>query len=185
MSNTWFISDTHWNHANILTFRGKDGNLIRPEFENVHDMNEYMIERWNSVVAEGDKVYHLGDVTMSTSAKAFETLYRLNGRKVLIKGNHDNAKLSRYAEHFQDVRSEIHKKTGSGNKIVFTHRPILFNGPDNDLDLVHFNCHGHIHQNEIDDFRYINLCVEHWDYTPVGWNHIVEIVEQRKRSMSV
>lgn len=185
MSKTWFISDTHFNHSNILTFKDKDGNLIRPGFRDVDHMNAHMGERWNNVVAPDDKVYHLGDVMMGTSVKAFELLYRLNGRKVLIKGNHDNAKLLRYAEHFQDVRSEIHRKTPEGDIIVFTHRPVRFEAPNAETNKVDFNCHGHIHQNIIPDFRYVNMCVEHWDYTPVEWGQLVELIRNRKQRRSI
>lgn len=173
---TWFISDTHFHHANILTFTGEYGNLIRPGFDDVEHMNEFMVERWNSVVKKDDKVYHLGDVVMKTGAWAFEILDRLNGNKILIKGNHDNAKLSVYAKYFKDVRSEIHLKSSEKDKIVFTHRPIRF---DRENEIV-FNCHGHIHQRLIDDYRYINLSVECINYTPVSWQEINESVLQRK-----
>lgn len=61
----WLISDTHFNHANILKFTdSRTGLPVRPGFESVDHMNEHMIERWNSVVKPGDIVYHLGDVVM-------------------------------------------------------------------------------------------------------------------------
>lgn len=176
---TWFISDTHFYHSNILTFIGESGSLIRPGFESMEHMNEHMVEKWNSVVGKNDKVYHLGDVVMKTGAWAFEILDRLNGEKVLIKGNHDNAKLHIYAKYFKDVRSEIHLKTSERDMVVFTHRPIRFSGPGEENRIV-FNCHGHIHQNIIDDYRYINLSVEAIDYTPVSWHEIDQNILKRK-----
>lgn len=175
--NTWFISDTHFHHANILNFKDDNGNLIRPGFANAEEMNEYMIEKWNSVVKPEDKVYHLGDVVMKTGAWAFEIINRLNGNIVLIKGNHDRARLNIYANHFKDVRSEIHMKTGEGDMVVFTHRPIRLSG----MDSYAFNVHGHIHQNIIDDYRYINMSVEAIDYTPVNWNELSRHILERKR----
>jgi len=63
MGNVWFISDTHFFHANILKFVGNDGKRIRAPFQSLDEMHDYMIEKWNSKVKPGDKVYHLGDVT--------------------------------------------------------------------------------------------------------------------------
>lgn len=180
MSKTWFTSDHHFHHANILTFKDEEGAPIRPGFTSLNHMNEYMVEKWNSVIKPQDKVYHLGDILMGSSIESFRILERLNGRKVLIKGNHDTAKIHRYTEHFTDIRSEIHKKTSDGDKIIFTHRPILLGeGTDNI-----WNVHGHLHQRELADNQYLNICVEHWDYTPIEWNEIVEIIRVRRSIFS-
>lgn len=178
--NTWVTSDQHFHHSNILKFTDDDGQLIRPQFENVEHMNEYMIEKWNNVVGENDKVYHLGDIIMRTTRKYFEPIMpRLNGRIVLIKGNHDNARLNIYADYFEDVRSEIHMKTQENDMVLFTHRPV-FLGEHHYRGKSVWNVMGHIHQNQLDDPRYINVCVEHWDYTPIDWNKIQSIIQERK-----
>lgn len=185
MSNAWITSDHHFHHHNILSFRNDEGNLIRPGFTDVHHMNEHMIERWNSVVKTHDKVYHLGDIVMKTGAWAFEEIIpRLNGTIVLIKGNHDRAKINTYAHYFKDVRSEVHMKTSEGDMVVFTHRPIRI-GPGLEEHLesrILFNVHGHIHGHIIEDPHYINVCVEVTDYTPVSWNEMhSRLLELRKR----
>lgn len=176
MSNTFFISDHHFYHSNILTFRDQDENLIRPDFFDVYEMNEFMIERWNSVVGVNDKVYHLGDVLMSTARNKFESILpRLNGTKVLIKGNHDNAKLSIYADYFKDVRSEVGLKLDQKAYITFTHRPIrLHEENEHSGANPYFNVHGHIHQNVIDDRRYLNVSVENINYTPISIEELKE-----------
>ena len=61
MKNTWVISDTHFNHAAILTFKDYAGKPPR-EFDNVDQMNEAMFDNWNDVIKSTDTVYHLGDV---------------------------------------------------------------------------------------------------------------------------
>ena len=89
----WVISDTHFDHANILTFTDKVGKQTR-NFDDVNHMNEHMIDRWNSVVKPGDKVYHLGDVLFGTRKEEWmnKNFPRLNGQKRLVVGNHDNIK---------------------------------------------------------------------------------------------
>lgn len=118
MSNTWFISDTHFGHANILTFKDNEGKPIRP-FISVEDMDETMVENWNSLIKPKDRVYHLGDVVMNRRCLAI--LERLNGRKVLIKGNHDIFKLKDYTPYFEDIRAyKIYPKQG----MICSHIPV-------------------------------------------------------------
>ena len=70
--NYFVISDTHWQHENILKFTKEDGTLVRPEFFSVQEMDEIMIENWNKEVKnQDDIVYHLGDVTFGSSAKRY------------------------------------------------------------------------------------------------------------------
>src|SRR5574343_532307 len=105
MPNTFLISDTHFGHANILTFQKKDGTLLRNGFKDIKDHDLELIKRWNSVVNPDDKVYHLGDIGFTNFPYVERIFQSLNGTKVLIKGNHDNFKLSQYAKIFKDVRA--------------------------------------------------------------------------------
>ena len=86
-----FISDTHFFHTNLLKFTRKDGTKIRP-FSSINEMHEIMIEKWNKKVRPQDKVYHLGDVTFKYNHEFTELMFRLNGHKRLIVGNHDEIK---------------------------------------------------------------------------------------------
>ena len=164
MSNVFFCSDHHLHHANILNFKRDDNSPLR-EFANVNDMNEYIVYRHNSVVRPKDKVYFLGDVTMARNAKGLEILGRMNGEKVLIKGNHDLCKPQQYLEYFKDIRA-VHHMDG----FVMTHVPLH---PDC-LERWGRNIHGHLHYRQImlngaPDPRYINVSMERLhDYTPIS-----------------
>jgi calcineurin-like phosphoesterase family protein len=79
---TFFTSDTHFGHANIIKYSG------RP-FKDVDHMNAAMVQAWNAVVAPGDVVYHLGDFAMGGKANVPKFLPQLNGTKILVAGNHD------------------------------------------------------------------------------------------------
>jgi calcineurin-like phosphoesterase family protein len=130
-------------------------------------MGEAMIERWNKVVRPKDKVYNLGDVVINR--KALKTLGRLNGDKVLIRGNHDIFKLRDYTPYFRDVRG-----VGVIDKFILTHIPVH----PASLGRWEGNFHGHLHSNrvmrkdsplsDVVDERYLCLCVEHTDFTPIS-----------------
>lgn len=162
MSNTFLIADTHFCHANILTFRNKLGGLLR-EFKSIQEHDEYLIDAWNSVVSNNDKVYHLGDVGFFNATKMKEIFSRLNGTKVLIKGNHDNLKLSAYAEVFKDVRA-YHVL----DKFVLSHVPIH----PSSLDRWKANIHGHLHDGKFEG-KYECVSVEHLkNYKPISFDVI-------------
>lgn len=168
---TWITSDQHFNHRNILRFTGDDGELIRPGFQSVEEMNEHMIDVWNQYISPKDKVYHLGDIIMGESTEAIDSIMeRLNGsNKILIRGNHDNAKLHKYSKHFKDVRGS-HSLRGKGDlRFILSHIPIH---PQGLRDGV-FNIHGHTHQRSLGG-NYINVCVEVTQYMPIDFNSIVE-----------
>lgn len=180
---TFFFTDPHFHHRNILTFRDQQGKLIRPEFTTVEEMNRQIVDQWNSAITPDDRVYLLGDVAMSTSAWAFEIVGELNGRKILIKGNHDNAKLAIYSRYFADIRSEIQMKMPEGDRVLFTHRPITL--PDlgvseEEAYALVFNVHGHTHQRSLSDCRYINICPEIIGYTPIEWGTLQKEIRLRK-----
>ena len=163
---TFLISDTHFGHANILNFTIEDGSKLRPGFDNIYEHDEYLIEQWNKVVGVNDKVYHLGDVGFKNFTALSAVLARLNGTKVLIKGNHDNFKLSQYAQHFKDVRA-----THQLDKVILSHIPLH---PDS-LSRWKGNIHGHTHHRWLEDKRYFNVAAECCpDYAPVDFELLRE-----------
>ncbi|AXH72888.1 MAG: hypothetical protein [Caudoviricetes sp.] len=80
----YFTSDNHFNHENILKYCPERAVL----WNNPNEMNEGLISRWNNKVKQNDTVYHLGDICMGSP----DILNRLNGKIILIKGNHDHKK---------------------------------------------------------------------------------------------
>jgi calcineurin-like phosphoesterase family protein len=167
--NIWLVSDTHWGHANILNFTDSEtGILVRPDFSCVQEMNEVMIERWNSVVRPGDKVYHLGDVVMGVDQEGWmkSNWPRLAGSKNLICGNHDDIKMLAKGGFFAKIyESRDLREFG----LLLTHRPA------HDSQLWDFNrdrpmksIHGHIHQRSSPSENHVNVSVELINYTPVN-----------------
>ena len=163
MRNIWVTSDTHFGHENILKFKDRDGKPVR-DFESVEEMNETMVDRWNSVVKKGDKVYHLGDVFFGPKDD-FKSLWpRLNGSKRLVVGNHDDIKFLSSGGFFPKV-SMWRLFTEFG--LLLTHTPqhqSALTGKRKGL----LNVHGHIHQNLSPEGPYKCVCVEQTNYTPVN-----------------
>lgn len=156
MSKIYIISDTHFGHENILRFRDSNTNELIRNFSDVHDMNEYIIDRWNKTVNDDDIVYHLGDVYFG---KGWEVLDRLKGRKRLILGNHDNGKDQKLQKHFQKI---LMWRMFPEYNCLLTHVPVH----ESSLYKVQYNLHGHIHQQASPTDRHINCSVEVQDYMP-------------------
>lgn len=179
--NIFFISDTHFGHEACCTkFKLADGCTPLRPFSCAAEADEAMVERWNKVVKPNDRVYHLGDISMSK--KHLPILERLAGRKVLIKGNHDLEPLNTYAKYFDDVRGS-HQFDG----MLLTHIPVH---PDS-LARWGFNVHGHTHANSVmkeivsehtfsrviitarvPDTRYKCVSVEQINYTPISLEEV-------------
>jgi len=153
MSVVRYISDPHFGHRNMAIKRGfKD--------ENEHD--EHIVSEWNKIVFKKDVVWILGDLTMEKGN--YEILNRLNGIKKVILGNHDEPqhvpKLLEYVNKVCAVQYVKHKEFGN---IIFSHIPIH---PQELEYRFTINIHGHVHENTLQDKRYINVSAEVIDYKP-------------------
>lgn len=159
-SNKLFvISDTHFCHNNIIKY------CNRP-FKDADEMNQVLIDNWNKTVNKDDVILHLGDITAGAGKqkdlKTQEILLKLNGRKLFIRGNHDNG-IS--CVQMLDAMSFF----WHGIKIHCTHVPDYKFQPFGD-----FHLHGHIHQNTINLDNSFNCSVENINYTPVRLSEIIE-----------
>lgn len=155
MANIFFISDTHFGHANFLNFTNDEGQKIRP-FSSVEEMDEFMVDQWNSAVKPHDHVWHLGDVALNK--KAIATVGRCNGRKRLIRGNHDIFEMKDYAPFFEKFHG-----TYVIDKIVCTHIPINLEC----MGRYIANVHGHIHERDL-GMPFVNVSVERTNYKPIA-----------------
>jgi calcineurin-like phosphoesterase family protein len=163
MSTVRFIADPHLGHLNMAKRRG---------FKSIEEHDEYFIKRWNSVVKKQDLTYILGDITME-SPKYYHLLARLNGRKIVVGGNHDKPQHTSELLKYVDSVGAMVKYKG----IWLTHCPV------HPMELeyrVARNIHGHIHRHTVEkgfylfgfklfsrvDRRYHCVSCEHVDFTP-------------------
>lgn len=164
MPKTFVISDTHFNHELILTFKDYVGKPVR-NFESVAQMNELIMDNWNSVVNPEDTVYHLGDVLFGYDKEKWlaENFTKLNGKKHLVLGNHDNPKF--LAPYFKSIKlwTEL-------PGMVLSHAPLheqTLNESHRFKDDI-LNVHGHIHTNACPSGPYKCVSVEQINYTPLN-----------------
>ena len=174
MPSVFLVSDTHFGHAGVCRFTRADGvTKLRP-WDTAEEMDEAMIKAWNERVKPQDKVYHCGDAVINR--RALPTLARLNGDKVLIRGNHDIFRDDEYRTYFRELRA-YHVMNG----LILSHIPV------HEASLGRFGCniHGHLHANRVMkargvdartgeilysdeiDPRYWCACVEQTDFAPI------------------
>ena len=177
MPSVFLVSDTHFGHTGVCRFTRNDGvTKLRP-WDDADEMDEEMVRRWNDKVRPNDKVYHLGDVVINR--KALSIMSRLNGDKVLIRGNHDIFKDTDYREYFRELRA-YHVMNG----MILSHIPIH----SDSLGRFGTNIHGHLHANRVMlndniDPRYHCVCVEQTDYTPILFEDVIKRIESEGGSV--
>lgn len=170
MTNTFFSSDHHLGHANILKFLRSDGVTPLRSFATIEDHDEHLIAQHNSVVGPKDTCWFLGDVVINR--RFLHLISRLNGRKRLVLGNHDIfSNKDYYNAGFEDLHS-FRKFDG----FVCTHIPVHVDS----LGRWGVNVHGHTHSNRVMlmhgdqrtnkvDPRYHSVCMEQLDnYVPIS-----------------
>ena len=153
----WFTSDLHFWHKNICKY------CNRP-FETMEEMNQALINNWNSVVKEDDTVFVLGDMGFCGYDKLEPLMSQLNGKKYLIQGNHDSDKIvfRLYEANIIEGYYKMHEVTIIGDEEC----------PEQQLTLCHFPMidwpnkergawmvHGHQHQLP----ETPSCSVMHWD----------------------
>ena len=162
----YFIADTHFNHVNIIKY------CNRP-FKNTDEMNEYIIKRWNSIVKETDTVYHLGDVGFGSLQEVKSLVERLNGRKILLRGNHDFKIRVNTWKEIGFV--EVYKKEIILDNLLLTH------APSEEVGENQINIFGHIHDKPLDrkfdKKNHICVSCDVVDYTLVSISKIKSIVK--------
>ena len=164
----YFIADTHFGHSNIIEYEN------RP-FDNVDEMDNYMIEQWNKVVNDDDIVYHLGDFALCATKRYFDIFNQLNGEKYLIRGNHDQQSITKLIDRmgFKKVYSPFTKI----DDFVLSHRPMF--------DTNFINIHGHKHKlfyegsKSQQSDKHICVSVELIDYQPISRNEVEKWIKQK------
>lgn len=152
-SGVWFISDTHFNHKNVVKFNLKrkttfDLDINDAEMLKKHDSE--LIKLWNNTIKKNDTVYIIGDFSFASSDETRKILEKLNGKKHLIIGNHDGScrGLNNYFESTSQIKEVTFKKTvfpflDENMHCVLCHYPIsAWNRRMHGSVMVHGHTHG-------------------------------------------
>lgn len=162
--NVYLTSDTHYFHDNIIKY------CNRP-FSSTEEMNEVMIQRWNEIVGPDDTCIHVGDLSAGLKGRTEELkslIGRLNGKKILIRGNHDHQTDEWYiSAGFSSVHDHINCEG-----ILFVHYPLeQLVTRVNDLSQfgeVDFVIHGHTHKTDTPEYEnHYNVAVDRNDFRPI------------------
>ena len=147
----YYISDLHLFHSNSIKFDN------RP-FNSVEEMHDTIRNRWNEKVTNGDTVYILGDISFrGKNEDLIAYISTLKGRKVLIRGNHDDVSDYRYHQLFEEVcdYKEIHDSVDAKNyELMLSHYPIFSWKKMGKGSILMY---GHTHDSEED--KYYQRCL--------------------------
>ncbi len=140
-------------------------NLFYRPFNTVQEQEDYLVERWNSVVGPDDEVYHVGD--FATTDEGLSVVGRLNGTIHLIMGNYDDPRpLDRLNELFASVSNTKMLTLSNGKEVVLNHYP-------DRASKYYFNIVGHIHSLWKVQRNMINVSCDAWHFTPVSDEQII------------
>jgi calcineurin-like phosphoesterase family protein len=157
----WFTADTHFNHTNIIKY------CNRP-FKNVNEMNNSIIDNWNSLVLPTDLVYILGDFGMGNCQYMFDNLY---GMKTLIIGSHDKYSLGlNWVKKTHTL--QIRGKHPDIHLSHYAHRtwPKSFHGS--------WHLYGHSH-GKLPPYGYsFDVGVDCWGFKPISIDQVIEEMAQ-------
>jgi calcineurin-like phosphoesterase family protein len=171
---TYFTADLHFGHANVIKYNS------RP-FNSVEEHDRALVDNWNSVVTNKDRVYFLGDLAFHPSSAA-KWVEKLNGLKYWIRGNHDNPSvLSNLRQYFQWVR-EMEEICILDNDAPHGKRYITLNHYAmrvwNKSHYGAWHLYGHSHGLLPDDPKSLSfdVGVDCHDYTPISYDRVKEIM---------
>lgn len=162
----FYTADLHFHYKPFLPGR---------PFASVEEMDEAMIRLWNETVTDEDTVYVVGDVGYNGGYVPGDALGRLQGRKHLIRGNHDTGfeNAPKLFDYFETV-TDFNEIDDDETHILLCHYPILYRKRG-------YMIHGHLHQARGPEYdilrqmpRMLNAGVDVNFYRPVTLAQLVE-----------
>lgn len=187
-AKTFFTSDTHFGHSNIIW-------MCKRPYKDVEEMNKALIDNWNSIISEDDTVFHLGDFAFGGSTLWNGILDQLNGKIILIQGNHDRKNLRQgFMNRFELVAPQMQIEI-DGRAVYLNHYPFLCYGGTyrGEKDAV-WQLFGHVHSHpgstgkDFDRLVYLfpyqyDVGVDNNNYRPISWQEVCDkINNQIKKS---
>lgn len=203
---TYFTSDMHFGHANIIRF------CDRP-FTDAWQMNTRLTELWNDTVSDGDTVWVLGDVALGVLDESLSWIGSLAGHKILVPGNHDRcwagdrslrmgspeeraerrekARARYLAAGFADILDDPGRFPIAGLGAAVSHFPFTGDSHGEDRYVEYrprddggWVLHGHVHDTWRQRGRQLNVGVDAWGGRPVAVDQLAALVEDGPRDLA-
>lgn len=169
MSKLFFTSDQHFFHYNVI-------KLCNRPFNSLNEMHKSIISHHNAVVGKNDICYHVGDFAFlnnSNLMKLESVLNKLNGRNILILGNHDPDKSFTLVNMgFESVHTSL--VLPEDNKFILCHDPAVSIVDRSRIWIV-----GHVHDLFLKQQNCINVGVDMWNFYPVSLEEIMKYYSKR------
>ena len=157
--------------------------LNRPQFNNIYEMDDYLVKKWNKVVSKDTIVWVLGDVGTKNGCS---NVRKLNGHKKLIVGNHDEEMfLDKNGKVDKEALIEFYKSVGFeeiffypvffNDNVLLSHEPQLINSE------YMINIHGHTHKNKLNLQGYYNISCDATMLCPVKIQNFTRFAESKKK----
>lgn len=150
----YFISDTHFQHFNILDFERGD------KFKTVEEHDNFIMSLIESKVKKEDTIYHLGDFVFGEPSEFLDRWKKLPCRKVLILGNHD--KYEKLLPYFDEI----------SRVPIFLARNILLSHEPERVSPYVLNVHGHLHYSYLDSPNHLNANIYMTNYKLLTFKEI-------------
>lgn len=192
MSKVWFTSDTHFNDKSIMPH---EIEVIPNKQITRSELDQHIINCWNTVVNPEDTVYHLGDFGKYTNIdQVADVVKKLNGHKILVCGNHDLELVQEQTGcKDADIETEVYQYwTLCGFEQVYTRRTFLSeytvvsHKPPEFINEPYLWLFGHVHVNQL--YRTVTpisvcVCADRWNWFPVEYDTILNAVKMARTIM--
>lgn len=193
MSKIFISSDHHFGHRNIVKFcPWSRGQFMKNDEIDLDSMHSALIQRHNAIVGEDDLTYLLGDFAFCKPDQAMRFMMSMNGKKILVHGNHDrklvdsnefnDSSMRRMAGLIEDTPykmiSHKHPETGQNYGVALFHFPVM------EWDSCHrgsLHCYGHQHAGgKKSEFRCMDIGVDTNDLKPYDMDDVVRQLSKKK-----
>ena len=177
----YYISDIHIGHKNVLSCEGSS-NFDGRSFKTFDEMNETILNNWNSVVSNGDHVYLLGDTLWKETDENIALISQFKGNLHAIKGNHDRFSDARYRRLFCEIcdyKEVSDNVKGKNYNVVLSHFPIMFwnkmrqfNRDGNPQKTFNIHLYGHLHNSQEETLyqQFLKYVNDNYGYGSMAFN---------------
>lgn len=145
-------------------------------FEDVEEMNEYMIAQWNSVVSDGDTVFVLGNFAWQPEICEL-LIEQLNGSIYVMNGEWDQA--TQDVIKLKNTEPKLHFLVEgirhlANAKAVLSYWPLL-DWPKRKQGTVSFIGHSNKAHKTDHKKKVVNVSCDRWDFKPVNALEMIKL----------